>query len=182
MNTLLHDHADALSVARKCQLLTLSCARAYRLRCPVCKGERNTALRHKMQQIALDMSCYGYRTLTQELKRQGEKVGERRVRRLWSVDRSANAQRCAKIICCACVNAPSWSRPTAIMRCPRTRTWHSTPSAPDQLWRADTSEPVAGRASRSVTYVRLQREFVYVAVVLGAFSRRVIGVLPCMSF
>lgn len=34
---------------------------------------------------------------------------------------------------------------------------------PDQLWRAD------------ITYVHLQREFVYAAIVMDAFSRRVIG-------
>ncbi len=33
----------------------------------------------------------------------------------------------------------------------------------DQLWRAD------------ITYIRLETEFVYLAVVLDAFSRRVIG-------
>ena len=33
----------------------------------------------------------------------------------------------------------------------------------DQLWRAD------------ITYIRLQEEFVYLAVILDAYSRRVIG-------
>ena len=33
----------------------------------------------------------------------------------------------------------------------------------DQLWRAD------------ITYIRLREEFVYLAVILDAFSRRVIG-------
>ena len=36
-------------------------------------------------------------------------------------------------------------------------------SGPDQLWVAD------------ITYIRLQQEFVYLAVVLDAFSRRVVG-------
>jgi putative transposase len=36
-------------------------------------------------------------------------------------------------------------------------------TAPNQLWIAD------------ITYIRLQTEFVYLAVVLDAFSRRVIG-------
>jgi len=37
------------------------------------------------------------------------------------------------------------------------------PACPDQLWRAD------------ITYVRLLREFIYLAVILDAFSRRVVG-------
>ena len=38
-----------------------------------------------------------------------------------------------------------------------------TPSAVNQLWVAD------------ITYIRLRREFVYLAVLLDAYSRRVIG-------
>src|SRR5258706_8042183 len=36
-------------------------------------------------------------------------------------------------------------------------------TAPDQLWRAD------------ITYIRLREEFVFLAVILDAYSRRVIG-------
>ena len=48
---------------------------------------------------------------------------------------------------------------------PSTRIWpaKSTPTAINQLWVAD------------ITYIRLRTEFVYLAVVLDAFSRRVIG-------
>lgn len=154
MNTLLHDKACDLSVARKCQLLTLSRARAYRLRRPVCQGERDTALRHKMQQIACEMSCYGYRTLTQELKRQGETLGERRVRRLMRQDNLLCLRKRAFVV----TTDSDHTLPTHPNLAKQI-----TPAAPDQLWRAD------------ITYVRLQREFVYVAVVLDAFSRRVIG-------
>ena len=47
---------------------------------------------------------------------------------------------------------------------PLTRTWRNmTPSRISQLWVAD------------LTYIRLRAEFVYLAVLLDAFSRRVIG-------
>jgi putative transposase len=36
-------------------------------------------------------------------------------------------------------------------------------TAPDQLWRAD------------ITYIRLRDEFVFLSVILDAYSRRVIG-------
>lgn len=154
MSGLLHDNADGLSVTRKCQLLTLSRARAYRLRRPVCNAERDTALRHKMQQIALEMSCYGYRTLTQELKRQGENVGERRVRRLMREDNLLCLRQRAFVVTTDSTHAlPTYPNLAKQI----------TLTGPDQLWRAD------------ITYVRLQREFVYVAIVLDAFSRRVIG-------
>ena len=45
------------------------------------------------------------------------------------------------------------------------RTWRArcTPTGVNQLWVAD------------ITYIRLEVEFVYLAVILDAFSRRVIG-------
>ena len=40
---------------------------------------------------------------------------------------------------------------------------HMVPTGLDQLWVAD------------ITYIRLQEEFAYLAIVLDAFSRRVVG-------
>lgn len=154
MSAFVHHNDDALSVADKCALLGLSRASSYRLRSPAHKAERDTALRHTMQQIALEMSCYGYRTLTQEMKRRGHAVGERRVRRLMREDNLLCLRKRAFVVTTdSDHDLPTY--PNLARDC--------TPSGPDQLWRAD------------ITYVRLQREFVYAAIVLDAFSRRVIG-------
>jgi putative transposase len=63
-----------------------------------------------------------------------------------------------------CGGASSWSRPTHATTCAFTPTWlrKITPTAINQLRVAD------------ITYIRLRVEFVYLAVVLDAFSRPVI--------
>ncbi|HVF09223.1 MAG TPA: IS3 family transposase [Abditibacteriaceae bacterium] len=107
-----------------------------------------------IQHIALEMSSYGYRTITKELRRRGLVVNHKRVLRLLHEDN---------------------------LLCLRKKRFHTTtdsnhayPVYPNlvpslqvdglhQLWVAD------------ITYIRLQREFIYLAVVLDAFSRRCIG-------
>ena len=155
MSIFLHDTHDAgLSVSRKCALLGLSRAASYRHKQPVCPQEHNTALRHKLHTIALEMSCYGYRTLTRELKRQGETVGERRVRRLMREDNLLCLRKRAFVVTTDSDHAlPTYPNLAKQM----------TVTAPNQLWRAD------------ITYVRLEREFVYAAIVLDACSRRILG-------
>jgi transposase InsO family protein len=113
-----------------------------------------TGLRQTMQRIALQMPTYGYRPMTAELRRRGWLANHKRVLRL---------MRAENLLC----------RPRR--RFVRTTdSTHSLPvfpnlarwmvlTAADQLWVAD------------ITYIRLPAEFVYLAVILDAFSRRVIG-------
>jgi transposase InsO family protein len=154
MSVFLHTQENGLSVERKCRLLGLSRATSYRRRQPFFTAERDAHLRDAIQQIALEMPGYGYRTITRELKRQGSPVGARRVRRLMRED---------NLLCL---------RKRAFVH--TTDSNHDLPLYPnlangliltdtDQLWRAD------------ITYVRLRQEFVYLAVILDAYSRRVIG-------
>jgi transposase InsO family protein len=154
MSVFVHTDQSALSVARKCQLLGLTRATSYRLRMPTDPKERDADLRACIHQIALEMSCYGYRSIFAQLKRQGEKVGERRVRRLLREDNLLCLRKKRFVV--------------------TTDSDHDLPLYPnlakdlvllgtDQLWRAD------------ITYVRLCHEFVYLAAVLDAYSPRVIG-------
>lgn len=112
-------------------------------------------LRDDIQRIALEFSCYGWRRITAELRRQGWVVNHKRVRRILRED---------NLLCLR-------KRKFVVMT---TDSNHSRPIQPnlaasvkltgiDQLWVAD------------ITYVRLEVEFVYLAVVLDAYSRRVIG-------
>jgi putative transposase len=86
MSIFLHQEQSPLSIERKCQLLGVTRATSYRLRTPCDPKEEDAHLRASIHQIALEMSCYGYRSILAQLKRQGEKVGERRVRRLLRED------------------------------------------------------------------------------------------------
>lgn len=152
MNAVLVAESTELSVAAACRALCLSRATYYRGREP--DGETSMSLRDLVQQIALEWPAYGYRRITAELQRRGEQVNRKRVLRLMREDN------------------------LLVLRKRRfvhtTNSDHRLPIYPnlvpdlmitgcDQLWVAD------------ITYIRLRREFIYLAVILDAFSRRVIG-------
>jgi transposase InsO family protein len=139
-----------------CEAAGLSRASFYRLRARLDepKSERDAKLRGLIQEIALQWPAYGYRRITAELHRQGHQVNHKRVLRIMRED---------NLLCLR-------KRRFAVT----TDSDHDLPVYPnlttdltvtglDQLWVAD------------LTYVRLRREFVYLAVVLDAFSRRCIG-------
>ena len=121
-----------------------------------CRTSNNDELelRSQIQTIALEMRAYGYRPITAELHRRGFKVNHKRVLRLLRED---------NLLCL---------RQRAFVRTTDSR--HNLPIYPNltrglalsninQLWVAD------------ITYIRLLREFIYLAVLLDAFSRRCIG-------
>jgi len=145
----------SLGVERMCQLAQVSRAGYYRFlqrRAPV---EEEMALRSAIQQIVLqNRGLYGYRRVTIELRRQGMMANHKRVIRLMREDNLLAIQHRAPSRLTDCkeqaeihLNLPRRMRVTA----------------PNQLWIAD------------ITYVRLRREFVYLAVILDAYSRRVVG-------
>lgn len=114
----------------------------------------DTALRERIQQVALDWSCYGYRRVPQELHRQGIKANHKRVLRLMHQD-NLLCLRKRRFMATTDSNhgLPVYPNLAAEMDI----------TAPDQLWVSD------------LTYIRLGHEFVYLAVVLDAFSRRCLG-------
>jgi putative transposase len=111
-------------------------------------------LRDAIQKIALEMPAYGYRRVTAELRRQGRTVNHKRVLRIMREDNLLCLRRRKFVV--------------------TTDSNHKLPVYPNlardlkvtglnQLWVAD------------LTYIRLQFEFVFLAVILDAFSRKVIG-------
>lgn len=112
-------------------------------------------LRDEIQQIALQHRHYGYRRVTAELRRQGHAVNHKRVARLMRLDNLLAVRRQPF----RPLTTDS-RHPLAIYLNLASRL---TLSGPNQLWIAD------------ITYIRLQREFVYLAVVLDAWSRKVVG-------
>ena len=119
---------------------------------PACE---DADLRDLIQREALADRHYGYRRVTQALRRQGLIVNAKRVLRLMREDNLLSLR--AKPF----VPRTSDSRHGFAIRPNLARSLR--PSGLDQLWVAD------------ITYVRLAEDFVYLAVVIDAFSRKVVG-------
>jgi putative transposase len=140
-----------LSIRSACATLQLSRASFYRGDGPL---DPELALRDEMQRIALEMPSYGYRRITQELHRGGWPVNHKHVLRLLRQDNLLCLRKQRFVTTTdAAHGLPIYPNLAA----------HLTLTGLDQLWVAD------------ITYIRLQREFVYLAVLLDAYSRRCIG-------
>ena len=111
-------------------------------------------IRDEMQKIALESAAYGYRRITVELQRRGFDINHKRVLRMMREDNLLCVRRRRFVVTTdSRHNLPIYPNLAAEI----------VPHAIHQLWVAD------------ITYIRLRTEFVYLAVVLDAFSRRVIG-------
>jgi len=138
-----------------CELLGLSRASYYRHWCASQPRQEETALRDVLQRLALANRRYGYRRLAVLVRREGFAVNRKRVQRLLAED---------NLLCLR-------QRPFVPMTTQSNHGWEVMPNllrglrptGCDQIWVAD------------ITYVRLQEGFVYLAVVLDAFSRKVVG-------
>ncbi len=144
-----------LGIERMCALAGVSRAGFYRNWRASSPREEETALRDAIQRTALAHRRYGHRRIAAELRRSGLLANKKRVLRIMREDNLL------------CVPKRAFAPPTTDSRhgfpvYPNLAR-HLKPMAANQLWVAD------------ITYVRLREEFVYLAVVLDAFSRRVIG-------
>lgn len=149
MIALAREHRGNLSVAKLAQLFNISRSTLYRDD----SAERDVALRDEIYAITVDWPLYGYRTVTAELRRRGFLVNQKRVRRIMRAEgllcrrRSARGLPYRKHGLRAYPNLAAGFKPTAV----------------NQLWVTD------------FTYVRLFGAFIFVAIVLDAYSRRCIG-------
>ena len=143
-----------MSLLRMCELGQVSRAGLYRFDPGDQQQDDDLDLRDAIQRLALEFPCYGRPRITAELRRRGWEVNHKRVGRLLREDNLL------------CLRRRKFVAPT--------NSNHGLPVYPnlagsmqltgiEQLWIAD------------ITYIRLETEFVYLAVVLDAFSRRVIG-------
>jgi putative transposase len=132
----------------------LSRAGFYRSRTPRQASPVEMEVRDEMQKIAVESPAYGYRRITAELRHRGFTVNRKRVLRMMRQDNLLCVRRRAFVVTSdSRHNLPVYPNLAGQME----------PTAINQLWVAD------------ITYIRLRTEFVYLAVVLDAFSRRVIG-------
>ncbi len=110
-------------------------------------------LRDQMQRIAVEWPAYGYRRITAELQQRGFEVNYKVLRTMREDNLLCIQRRAFMITTDSRHNLPVYPNLARNM----------TPAAINQLWVAD------------LTYIRLRTEFIYLAVILDAFSRRVIG-------
>ena len=143
-----------MSVAEMCALAQLSRAGYYRFLTTPAAGDKDIDLRDAIQRIALEWPNYGRPRITAELHRRGWLVGPNRVYRIMREDNLLCLRRRKFVI----TTNSNHDRPVY-----PNRAREMVLTGINQLWVAD------------ITYIRLEVEFVYLAVVLDAFSRRVIG-------
>jgi len=144
-----------LSIEHMCQLVIVSRRGFYRSLRQREPAEEETEVRSLIQQIALEhRRRYGYRRITAELQRRGVQIGRKKVARMMRGDNLLAIQPKRFVVTTnskhkleVYLNLASRMKLTGI----------------NQLWVAD------------ITYVRLRGEFVYLAVILDGFSRKVVG-------
>ncbi|HSU33182.1 MAG TPA: IS3 family transposase [Bryobacteraceae bacterium] len=142
-----------LTIGRMVELARVSRASFYRFS-EDATPNRDIDLRDAIQRIALEWPSYGRPRITAELRRRGWTVNPKRVYRLLRED-NLLCVRQRKFVVTTDSNHGRKVYPNLAADLVLTGI--------DQLWRAD------------ITYVRLREEFVFLAVILDAFSRRVIG-------
>ena len=116
--------------------------------------DRDMDLRDAIQRIALEWPCYGRPRITRELRNGGWRVNAKKVYRLLREDNLLCVRK-RKFIVTTNSNHGLKVYPNLAAGMVLTGV--------DQLWRAD------------ITYIRLREEFVFLAVILDAYSRKVIG-------
>jgi putative transposase len=147
---------SSVTIERLCRQAKVSRAGYYRFWRNSAPRAHDTTVRDAIQRLALANGRHrGYRLVTFQLRQEGLVVNHKRVLRLMRQDNLL------------CLRKRPFVPPTTDSR-------HGWPVVPnrargmqpnelDQLWVAD------------ITYIRLQEGFVYLAVILDAFSRRVVG-------
>jgi putative transposase len=137
-------------------LAGVSRASFYRFCSPTPEAdEEESRLRDAIQRVALENRHYGYRRITHALRAQGWEVNHKRVARLLRED-NLLAIRKRRFVA-----ATTHSRHEFEVAINAAR--HLTLTDINQLWVAD------------LTYVRLKRTEVFLAIVMDAFSRKVVG-------
>jgi len=145
----------SLSIERLCQLVPVSRRSFYRSLKEKRPVEEQTEVRSVIQQIALEhRRRYGYRRITAELRRRGMQVNHKRVVRIMREDNLLALQpKSFHLTTHSNHKLEIYLNLAARMKLTGT----------NQLWVAD------------ITYIRLKAEFVYLAVILDGFSRKVVG-------
>jgi putative transposase len=143
------------AIERMCALAGVSRAGYYRHWSASAPRQEETGVRDAIQRLALAHRHYGYRRIAAQMRREGFAVNHKRVLRLMREDNLLCLRKRA-FVPVTTDSRHGWRVVANLAR-------GMVPSGLDQLWVAD------------ITYIRLQEEFAFLAIVLDAFSRRVVG-------
>jgi putative transposase len=146
-----------ISIRHLCELLQVSRAWYYasqQVTEEPSKREEAVALRDGIERLILDFPGYGYRRVTHALQRAGWKVNHKRVHRIMR-EESLLCHLKRQFVHTTDSRHHFPIYPNLVNG--------RTPEAPDVIWVAD------------LTYISLRSEFVYLATILDAYSRRCIG-------
>jgi len=144
-----------LSVARMCRVLGVTRADLYRQPEPRASAVADKEMREAIKTVALEIPVYGYRRVVAEVsRRRARRVNHKRVRRVMREENLVCRRRKRFRVTTDSRHGfqvyPNLARQMKLTHI-------------NQLWVAD------------ITYVRLPKGFCYLAAILDAFSRRVIG-------
>lgn len=117
-------------------------------------GVDESALKEAIRQVCERFPCYGYRRVTAELWRRGWIVNRKRVARLLK-SMGLQAKKVVRKRRTTNSEHPFPRYPNLVE--------YLVTQRPDQVWVAD------------ITYIRLQNEFVYLAVLMDVFTRAIRG-------
>ena len=120
----------------------------------VARDKADAELRARIEDILTEFPAYGYRRVTHELRRRGLVVNHKRVARVMR----EHALTPRRVRAWLTTTSSDHKHPVF----PNLRT-AIEPTGPDELWVAD------------LTYIRLETGYVFLAVVLDVWSRRVVG-------
>jgi transposase InsO family protein len=147
-----------LSIDQMCECLSVSRSSYYewdnRTQLPDQQDPYEMELRNEIQKIAIEFSGYGYRRVTMELHRRDYKANHKHVLRIMEAD---------NLLCIKKKFIPRTTDSDHSFRVYPNLAEDLEITNINQLWVAD------------ITYIRLVREFVYLAVILDVFSRKCIG-------
>ena len=145
---------EGFQANRACDVAHVSRAGFYRHYEEHEPRQADVDLRDLIQRIALENRFYGYRRVTAELDHRGVAVNHKRVLRLMRADNLLAVRKRRYIFTTDSRHGYAvYSNLAARLAL----------TGVNQLWVAD------------ITYVRLRETFVYLAIVLDAYSRRVVG-------
>jgi putative transposase len=147
--------ANTAGIAHLTQIAKLSRASYYRWREPRLSASDDADLRDRIQRLALQRRHEGYRRITRRLRDEGLIVNAKRVLRLMRADNLLSLRRKPFV--------PPTTDSKHKFKIVANLARFLEPTGLDQLWVAD------------ITYVRLAESFVYLAVIIDAFSRKVVG-------
>jgi putative transposase len=144
-----------MEIERLCRLAGVSRASYYRHWAASAPRREEAELRELVQRLSLAHPAYGYRRIAELVKRAGWWVNHKRIGRIRRQDNLL------------CLKRSPFRPATTDSR----HGWTLWPNLARQLRLTDVNQLWVA----DITYVRLDETFVYLAVILDAFSRKVVG-------